>query len=58
VPHVAVRVADPVLGPQPLLLAQRDVQRVLDFAEILLLRRARERGQRRMNRVQAMPSMS
>jgi hypothetical protein len=47
-----------MLGPQPLLFAQRDVQRVLDLAEILFLGRARERGKRRMDRVQAMPSIN
>src|SRR5439155_5191639 len=56
--HVAVRVADAVLGPQPGRLAQRDVQRFLELGEVLVLRRAREARQRWVNRVHATPSIS
>src|SRR6266540_1373589 len=58
VPHVAVRVADAMLGTQPGGLANCDVQRLLQLAEVLVSCGARQARKRRVDGIQASPSKS
>src|SRR5581483_11347083 len=56
VPHVAIRVADAVLRPQPAAVSQRRRERAFHFLPRLLLRRRGERRERRVDGIQTSPS--
>src|SRR5688572_31265750 len=58
VAHVALRIADAMLGAQPCRRRERRAQRLGAVRLRHLLRGSRERGERGVNRVQASPSKS